>query len=273
MDQHGAVAGFGTATVWRVLPNRTGLSLADLTGTLGRAAAVSLLAHTLLAALLGAPVAGRQPGSGADVRRSPLHARLSTVRPAVSPAPLMSAGELTDAAGKVDPAAPSLAAPTNRSAAGDAAVPVPAQPQRVVANTPETPAAPVSPWASALPFDGLPAPRYYLPREVDHPAAPLEHAHLVYPEDALKRRIGGVVVMHLYIGSDGRLDRTEVVRAEPPGVFEDAVRDAAAASRFRAAMLGQRAVSSRVTIEVPFDANCSDFETCASRAGSARPGR
>ena len=71
--------------------------------------------------------------------------------------------------------------------------------------------------------------------------------------------------MHLFIGPDGRLERTEVVRAEPPGVFEDAVRAAAAASRFRAALLGQRPVGSRVTIEVPFNPHCSDFETCATR--------
>ena len=233
---------------WQVLPEHARFVRADLTGTLGQAAAVSLLAHLILVSVLGAPMAGRQPGGMADSLRAPLQATLRGAR-AVAPAATQPAVERTVDA--VNAGAPRAPPHLNSTAAGTAT-------------------APASSVAYPLPLEGLPAPRYYLPREVDQPAAPLEHANLVYPDAALRQRIGGVVVMHLFIGADGRLERTEVVRAEPPGVFEDAVRDAAVASRFRAAVLGQRAVSSRVTIEVPFDPNCSDFETCSQREGTAR---
>ena len=240
--------------VWNAAAHRSGLSAADLTGVLGRAFAASAVTHAVLIGLLGASILGaRALDTPARPRSSlALQATLRLTASNVSASPLLplrlSAPVLSPDASKPGP------------------VPVPVAP---AAGTPLAPNAAVAP--SPLPVDVPDLARYYLQREVDQPAAPLEHAAMLYPENALKRRISGVVVMDVYIGSDGKIDRTEVVRAEPPGVFEQAVRDALQASRFRPALLGRVPVNSRVTIEVPFDPDCSDFMTC--RPPDAQPGR
>ena len=238
--------------VWKVAAHRSGLSAADLTGVLGRAFAASAATHAVLIGLLGAAILGAR---GLDTPARPrsslaLQATLRLTASNVSASPLLP----------VQLSAPVL--PQDGSKPG----PVPVAP---AAGAPLAPNASVAP--SPIPVDVPDLARYYLQREVDQPAAPLEHAAMMYPENALKRRISGVVVMDVYIGTDGKIDRTEVVRAEPPGVFEQAVRDALQASRFRPALLGRSPVNSRVTIEVPFDPDCSDFMTC--RPPDAQPGR
>ena len=235
--------------------DRSGLSMANLTGVLGRAIAVSAATHAILIGVLGAAVLEAPTRNTAS---PPPHRLLhASLRP--EPAAVTAPPAATQAPPPVllhD--APGLPVPAPRPGATGAGAP----------QAPNLAAAPTAP----LIVVGVPdLARYYLPREVDQPPAPLLHAPMLYPEDALKRRIGGVVVMHVYIGADGTIDQTEVVRAEPPGVFEQAVRDALLASRFRPALLGRTPVNSRITIEVPFDPECSDFMTCTAR--HAAPGQ
>ena len=238
-----------TNAVGKTTPDRKAFTAEDVTGTMGRALVFSLVLHAVLVSSMGVPYAGT-PAAARRTQTNPLHARLQAPpRPAdESPAAL----------------APELPKPDMPDTATTLRPPP----------APNTPAGqPPAPGAAAgaiAPSGPVLAPvtaRYYLPREVDQPSEPLEHAQLFYPEEALKQRIGGVVVMHLFIGANGALERTEVVRADPPGVFEQAVRDAAQASRFRPAMLGRAPVNSRITIEVPFDPDCSDFMTCAPASG------
>lgn len=241
--------------VWNAAADRSGLSAADLTGVLGRAIAASVVTHAVLISLLGASMFGARV-LDAPARPRSLLALDATLR--------LTAGDV-----KTSPLLPlPLSAPVlPPDASNPGAVPVAlATPAAGAPLAPNMAAAP-----SLVPVDLPDLARYYLPREVDQPAAPLEHAAMMYPEHALKQRISGVVVMDVFIGSDGQIDRTEVVRAEPPGVFEQAVRDALQATRFRPALLGRAPVNSRVTIEVPFDPDCSDFMTC--RPPDAPPGR
>ena len=212
--------------VWRVTPHRSSFSRADVTGTLGRALVVSLVTHVMLASLMGAPHAGDVPATR-SARASALHARLQVPPRPASESPAALVAQM--------PSQPDVPDTASRP---------PSMPSAPVVQQPESGAVP----EVIAPSGVIAAPvtaRYYLPREVDQPSEPLEHAQLLYPEEALKQRIGGVVVMHLFIGADGALERTEVVHAEPPGVFEQAVRDAAHASRFRPAMLGRASVNSR----------------------------
>ncbi len=233
---------------WRAAPDRSGFSRRDVTGPLGCALVFSVAGHALLAGLMGVPGAGDISPARA-VRPASLHVRLDLPGRATSAqlvVPLVHASDVS--AAPESNARPQAAAQASHT--GNASEPP----------TPPNVIAPAGPIRAPV------AARYYLPREVDQPAAPLQHAQLWYPEAALKQRIGGVVVMHLFIGTDGSIERTEVVRSEPPGVFDQAVRDAAQASRFRPALLGHSPVNSRVTIEVPFDPDCSDFMTCGPPA-------
>ncbi|MGH8703950.1 MAG: energy transducer TonB, partial [Burkholderiales bacterium] len=104
-----------------------------------------------------------------------------------------------------------------------------------------------------LAFRG-PAPTDYLrPGELDERATPVEVAPLVYPEKAYLNRIPGTVRMRIYISSDGRVDRTDIVAASPAGHFERAAIDAVQRTRFHPARKDGRPVPSQKLIEVEFD--------------------
>ena len=222
-----------------------------------RALAASLATHACLIALLGASVQGARVADPPAAARAPQTLQAS-LRPALSQAA---------------PMLPPASSPARLHDLSEAWLPS-SKPVAAGIGAEQAPNPASSPARPLIPLKAPDLARYYLPREVDQPAAPLEHAAMLYPEDALKRRISGLVVMHVYIGSDGSIERTEVVRAEPPGVFEQAVREALEASRFRPALLGRAPVNSRITIEVPFDPDCSDFMTCEKKngAGARRQG-
>lgn len=95
--------------------------------------------------------------------------------------------------------------------------------------------------------------RYLLPSEVDQKAAPLELATLIYPEEAYLRRIGGKVMLRLFIGETGSIDGIDILAADPPLMFDQAAIDAVMGSRFQAARLLSRPVKSTKTIWIQFD--------------------
>lgn len=91
--------------------------------------------------------------------------------------------------------------------------------------------------ASGLAFD-LPLMvdlRWYGPREVDgHPRA-LDRIQPVYPEDARRQGQVGWVKVRLKIDEQGRVSDTEIVEAQPPGVFDAATVEAFRQARFEPA--------------------------------------
>jgi len=130
-----------------------------------------------------------------------------------------------------------------------------AEPQDFAAQLPDA-----APGDSLPPVMPEPAPlailvpdRYLSPSEVDQKAAPLELAPLIYPEEAYLRRIGGKVMLRLFISETGSIDGIDILVADPPLMFDQAAVDAVMGSRFRAARLLSRPVKSVKTIWIQFD--------------------
>ena len=110
--------------------------------------------------------------------------------------------------------------------------------------------------------------QYYSSREVDQSAAALNEPILVYPQAALGSRLGGHVVVRIFIAKDGSVKHAEVVRAAPVGTFESAALEAVLRLIFRPALLHGDPVPSRITIEVPFDPYCERPGVCSHRVGT-----
>lgn len=77
------------------------------------------------------------------------------------------------------------------------------------------------------------------------------HVMPEYPAE-LPAGVRGRVVLDLYISSTGTLDRIRVVKAEPPGRFEQAALKAFSAARFTPGVRKGKAVPSLLRIEVNF---------------------
>ncbi|HEV8645721.1 MAG TPA: TonB family protein [Burkholderiales bacterium] len=94
---------------------------------------------------------------------------------------------------------------------------------------------------------------YYSSREVDEPAKAVGDALLVYPHEALQLRVSGEVKLRLFIDEFGSLVRSEVVSADPPGIFEEAALQALNGMRFSPARKGEQTVRSQRTVQITFD--------------------
>jgi protein TonB len=70
---------------------------------------------------------------------------------------------------------------------------------------------------------------------VDQPPQPAERVRLAYPKRARARGITGTVTLELLIGSHGEVMRVRVVKADPPGFFENAALEAFRDLRFNPA--------------------------------------
>ena len=58
--------------------------------------------------------------------------------------------------------------------------------------------------------------------ESGDPACEIKRVPPVYPKDALRRGVQGLVKVRYSVGEDGRVDTAEVIQASPPRVFEQA---------------------------------------------------
>jgi TonB family protein len=97
-------------------------------------------------------------------------------------------------------------------------------------------------------------PGRYLPlREVDTPARPRGTVPLIYPENPLIWKLGGVVRLRLLINEHGIVDAAQVVSAQPEGEFEEAALAAARRLVYDPALRNGRPVRSEKLIEVTFD--------------------
>jgi protein TonB len=144
-----------------------------------------------------------------------------------------------------------------RVASGGAPVPAPQRPTRSSdpAHVQGDPA-PVAAGSPAAATTGGPAPpgpgveglesRYHA---VSHPSY-LERVEPTYPAQARRLRQEGVVVLRLFIGAGGGLDRIEVAKSSGHRLLDEAAIAAEGRSRFRPATVGGRPVP--CTAEVPY---------------------
>ena len=124
-----------------------------------------------------------------------------------------------------------------------------ARPDEAARGADPAPPRPLS--TGAVAAGGLaPAPAYLPSGRLDPPPRPLQDIEPVYPPEAGFQ--SGQVVLRLLIGETGSVDRVDVVRATPPGLFDAAAREAFAAARFSPGRLAGIAVKCEMTIEVDF---------------------
>lgn len=77
---------------------------------------------------------------------------------------------------------------------------------------------------------------------MDEPPQVISRRFPRYPAEAEAQGLEGVVVVRLLIDAEGRVETARVVRAEPPGVFEEAAEAAVRGWRFTPARDGGQAV-------------------------------
>jgi protein TonB len=78
---------------------------------------------------------------------------------------------------------------------------------------------------------------------------------LTYPERAKQRDIEGKVKVSVLVGKDGSVKKMKILEANPPGVFEKAVRNAVPNWRFKPAQYNGRPVETWATVPIPFHLN------------------
>jgi TonB family protein len=93
-------------------------------------------------------------------------------------------------------------------------------------------------------------PVYHVAGELDPPPRPLQDIEPEYPPEAGYQP--GTVVLRLFIDETGSVDRVDVLRGTPPGLFENAARTAFAAAHFSPGRIAGIAVKCQLTIEVEF---------------------
>ena len=93
-------------------------------------------------------------------------------------------------------------------------------------------------------------PRYFTAEELDR--RPLIQSHVEPQFPALALAPTGRVVLRLYVGEDGRVERIAVESGDPTGAFEAAARAAFGPARFLPGMKGGVAVKAMLRIEVLF---------------------
>lgn len=153
-----------------------------------------------------------------------------------------------------DPAeVPSEGAPGNAPvvAPAPALEPAPTPPPREsVDPMPEPPVAAPQPGIERA---GAPTLNWYTGRDLDVLPRPLAAIEPVFPLNAQLRGVSGKVTLALSIDATGRVVDVSVVRAEPPGFFEDAALAAFRTAPFAPGIRGGRAVQSRVQTVVVFE--------------------
>lgn len=113
------------------------------------------------------------------------------------------------------------------------------------------PPIPVSPDKTVAPVPPL-RETYYRTGDLDVKPQITVRLTPVYPETAVLQNIGGRVVIRVFISETGTVDDVEVVKANPPGIFDDSAITAFRAARFIPGMKGHKAVKSLMTLEVTY---------------------
>jgi protein TonB len=90
---------------------------------------------------------------------------------------------------------------------------------------------------------------------VDEPPSFRNRVVPEYPERARQREIEGAVLITVLVGTDGRVQSTQILESNPPGIFDDAVIAAVTQSTFEPAMYRGNPVEAWVNIPFPFRLN------------------
>lgn len=140
--------------------------------------------------------------------------------------------------------------------------PLPAPPpdDAVRVTQPDSPAAAPSPTASPQqdaavkpsPRGSLPPPDlYFRAGDLDVRPQIRDRVIPVYPETAVN--LTGKVIVNVFISASGTVDEVAVVRAEPPGIFDESAISAFSTARFTPGMKGHNAVKSLLVLEVNYE--------------------
>jgi len=97
-----------------------------------------------------------------------------------------------------------------------------------------------------------PVKAFYQPGELDQQPAPMGTPAPLYPPRARMRGIEGKVRVRFLVDREGLVQNVRIVKAEPEGYFEPAVRNALATWRFRPGRLGRSKVATEVETTIVF---------------------
>lgn len=100
--------------------------------------------------------------------------------------------------------------------------------------------------------DGEGHPGLGLSAEADAKPKVIRRVKVRYPEHARKHNITGHVLLRFHLDEKGGVSQLQVVRSEPPGVFEEAALAAVRQWRFAPAMKNGRAIPYWVELPMPF---------------------
>ena len=170
--------------------------------------------------------------------------------PARDTAPAVKQRELpltTVAPSSIVRAAPSERDSTPQSRTPASTAPVPARPEPNPAS--EAP-------ATATPPTAATTTAYRAAAGLDPPPRPLDDIAPGFPAGAGTR--GGTVVLRLLLSETGAIDKIEVVRSSPPGLFDEAALAAFGAARFSPGYLAGTPVRSQIMFEVEFAPQARD---------------
>ncbi len=135
------------------------------------------------------------------------------------------------------------------------APPTAAPPRPAPTPQPAAPRRPAPAASSRTPEPARPPARRgpYAAGEVDQPPSVMNHQRPAYPYMARRRGVQGVVRVRFLVDREGRVRNLEILEADPPGVFEDAVREAIPAWRFRPGRQDGRTVETLVELPIRFE--------------------
>ena len=108
---------------------------------------------------------------------------------------------------------------------------------------PETPITPVP---------TLARPDFYRIGEVDREPLSTTRMEPVYPFLARRRGIEGSVNIRFFVTRQGRVEGLKIIKADPPGYFEKAVRETVANWRFQPGMVAGAKVKTLVETTIVF---------------------
>lgn len=229
------------------MPGPDDLTEPELSPTAQRVVAAMSVSIALHVALIG--LVRVNPATMAAAANPVIQARLQITAPhpaAVSaPPPLpQSHAPLPAPVSAAPPATPSTSLPT-------AAEPEPPAPRELP--SPNNPAPSSALELPAIDVPLLMDPTFYTARQVDvHPRA-LADIQPGYPELARSQGMTGRVMLQLKIDAAGTVQDLEVLKAHPPGIFDQSALDAFRNAHFTPAQKEGRAVNSLVEIEVRYE--------------------
>jgi protein TonB len=196
-----------------------------VTARLILAIVLSVSVHSLLLFGLGRYHAGVGVSDFPFENSGVLRVRIVNLAPDETPAP-----------GQAPPAQETMRAVLSVPATAGGASPLPAPVSR------DKPTAPAPPLQEM----------YYRTGDLDVKPQITVRVMPVYPETAVLQNIGGRVVIRVFISETGTVDDVEVVKANPPGIFDDSAITAFRSARFIPGMKGHKAVNSMMTLEVTY---------------------